>query len=596
MARADGASPSDASLDRTHRAKATLFGAPRPAVTLPAIVALGALAGLLVLPSTPTRGVLVGVVLVGVPNLAAALVGWAWHRVTGGTAYLRRTALLAVIGAGFAVGVASVAALGRPLLVVRPDLLLVLAAATPLWLRAQAVPATLQSDDARALPDILGPFALTLVLLPLLLPVGPTTWGLAAVAGAASFLGGWGVVAGMRAAADEDFEADLISLLRATLEHITGDGEGGRDELEAFFDDQATEIEAQVGVLTLHGDEGPEVAVAVPRVHPGPYGTLGGSDLPARLDDEIDLPVVTLHGTCSHDQNPATRADADRVVDAVRDLIGDGDPVGEAAPPVRLPEDVVVQPVGDGVVAMHAPSPSRWDDVDVAIGALADDAARDAGAEAVLVADAHHCTEPGTRSVRVPLARADEIVEATGQATAKALEGERGPLRVGLAHRRGFDLDDGVGPAGVACLVFEAGDHRTAYLVMDGNNAVPGLRETVRDRLLEQVDEAEVATTDTHIVNLGLDGFNPVGRGVDPATWADLAAELVEEAEQDLSAASASYAETTVTIRAFGAGTADRIATLIHMSTTAAGRMMQATLAGSLALGAAATVIAQLLI
>lgn len=596
MARADGASPSDASLDRTHQAKRKLFRAPSPPVALSAIVGLGAVAGLLVLPSTPTRGVLVGVTLFAVPNLVAAVGGLAWHRLTGGTAYLRRTALLGAIGAGLGVAVAGVAALTRPLFAVRADLVVVLAAASPLWLRVQAIPSTMQPDTARSLPDIFAPFAVTLVLLPLLLPVGPTTWGLAVATGAASFLGGWAVVAGMRAAADESFETDLISLLKATLEHITGDGEGGRDELEAFFDDQAAEIEAHVGVLTLHGDDGPEAAVAVPRVHPGPFGTLGGSDLPARLDDEIDLPVVTLHGTCSHDQNPATRADADRVVDAVRDLIGDGDPVGEAAPPARLPEDMVVQPIGDGVLAIHAPSPSRWDDVDVGIGALADDAARDAGAGNVLVADAHHCTEPGTRSVRVPMARADEIVEATGQATAKALDGEPGPLGVGLAWQRGFDLDEGVGPAGVACLVVEAGDHRTAYLVIDGNNAVPGLRETVRDRLLDQVDEAEIATTDTHIVNLGLDGFNPVGRSVPASTWADLAAELVEEATEDLSAASASYAETKVRIRAFGAGTADRIATLIHMSTTAAGRMMQATLAGSLALGAAATVIAQLLI
>lgn len=596
MARADGASPSDASLDRTHRAKGVLFGAPTPAVTLPLVVALGAVAGLLVLPATPARGLLVGVAAIGLPNLAAAILGWAWHRVTGGTAYLRRTALLAAIGAAFAVGVGGVAAMARPLLVVRADLLLVLAAATPLWLRVQAIPSTLQPDTARALPDVVAPYALTVALLPLLVPVDPTTWGLALVAGAASLLAGWAVVAGMRAAASEDFETDLIALLRATLEHISGDGEGGRAELEAFFDHQAREIEAHVGVLTLHGDDGPRAAVVVPRVHPGPFGTLGGSDLPARLDDEIDLPVVTLHGTCSHDQNPSTRDEADRIVDAVRELVGEGDPVGEAAPPARIPEDVIVQPIGEGILAMHTPSPSRWDDVDTAIGELAEDAARDAGAGTVLVADAHHCTEPGTSSVRVPMARAGEIVDATGQATSKALAADGGPLRVGLARRRGFDLDDGVGPAGVACLLVEAGDHRTAYLVLDGNNAVPGLRETVRDTLLERADEAEVATTDSHIVNLGLDGFNPVGRSVGPGTWAELAAELVEEAEEDLSAASASYAETRVPIRAFGAGTADRIATLIHTSTTAAGRMMQATLAGSLAFGAAATVIAQLLI
>ncbi|MDD1718501.1 MAG: DUF2070 family protein, partial [Methanoregulaceae archaeon] len=47
----------------------------------------------------------------------------------------------------------------------------------------------------------------------------------------------------------------------------------------------------------------------------------------------------------------------------------------------------------------------------------------------------------------------------------------------------------------------------------DGNNVAAGVREILRDRLLALVDEAEIMTTDSHVVNT-ISGKNPVGMRV----------------------------------------------------------------------------------
>ena len=65
---------------------------------------------------------------------------------------------------------------------------------------------------------------------------------------------------------------------------------------------------------------------------------------------------------------------------------------------------------------------------------------------------------------------------------------------------------------GIRVAVIKVGDQETAYVQIDGNNMDPGLR----DRIVEEnelVDEIEIITTDTHIVNT-IDAVNQVGQRI----------------------------------------------------------------------------------
>jgi putative membrane protein len=88
------------------------------------------------------------------------------------------------------------------------------------------------------------------------------------------------------------------------------------------------------------------------------------------------------------------------------------------------------------------------------------------------------------------------------------------PFRIGVSHVLvPFNREQGFGDLGIQVLVTEVEGQRTAYVLMDGNNMAEGVREELLCHLLKNVDNAEVMTTDSHVVNT-ITGKNPLGMNV----------------------------------------------------------------------------------
>jgi putative membrane protein len=87
----------------------------------------------------------------------------------------------------------------------------------------------------------------------------------------------------------------------------------------------------------------------------------------------------------------------------------------------------------------------------------------------------------------------------------------RSPVRAGAAHVAvPYNRDQGFGDQGIQALVISTGGQNTAYVLFDGNNMHEGVREEIQSALLNIVDEVELMTTDSHVVNT-VSGNNPVG-------------------------------------------------------------------------------------
>ncbi|MFQ5553698.1 MAG: DUF2070 family protein, partial [Thermoplasmata archaeon] len=113
----------------------------------------------------------------------------------------------------------------------------------------------------------------------------------------------------------------------------------------------------------------------------------------------------------------------------------------------------------------------------------------------------------------------------------------------------------------------ELDGQRTAYLLFDGNNMVPDLREELLGGLEDLVDEAEVLTTDNHIVNNTLPGFNPVGWRTDREALARASRAAVEEALSSLAPASVGgHTGLLEDVAVWGHQTAIRLTTAISSS------------------------------
>jgi putative membrane protein len=96
------------------------------------------------------------------------------------------------------------------------------------------------------------------------------------------------------------------------------------------------------------------------------------------------------------------------------------------------------------------------------------------------------------------------------------------PFQIGAAtvYPQDFSLKDGMGTGGITTIVVRVAEQKTAYVVIDGNNMISGLREKILLALASiGFDESEVYTTDTHAVNavvLGRRGYHPVGESMNP--------------------------------------------------------------------------------
>jgi putative membrane protein len=95
-----------------------------------------------------------------------------------------------------------------------------------------------------------------------------------------------------------------------------------------------------------------------------------------------------------------------------------------------------------------------------------------------------------------------------------------------------------MGSGGITAVVVNVAEQKTAYVVIDGNNMVSGLREKILLALKSTgFHECEVFTTDTHAVSavvLGRRGYHPVGEAMNHKTLIQHIKEVAKTAASNM--------------------------------------------------------------
>ena len=350
-------------------------------------------------------------------------------------------------------------------------------------------------------------------------------------------------------------DVSVLDFLRGFIGHIA---EGTR-ELEDFFEQIGEEAVVPVTVLSFRrtSDREEKARVVLPMIHPGPMGEIGGGNLPQRVAETASGLAFPPHATAGHDFNLVTEREVDTLIEASDRAYQSIEYTDTATAAVRVQEGeakLLGQAFDDRAFLVSTYAPEFADDVEYAVGLSASAEARVEGMEDVLLADAHNCNNglegddlghvyPGSK-------RSFDMIQAAGEAARSLRDADEHPLELGVAwDRTPWRPEDGVGPLGVRVAVLEAGGQRTAYVLVDGNNMEPGLRERIINGL--DVDHAEVMTTDTHIVNT-VESSNQVGAAIDDDDLAELVAELVAQAESDLEPVEAGMATERAEVTVFG--------------------------------------------
>lgn len=531
-----------------------IFSSPKPVKMVLPILAVSLLtAGVLAAPAASWDAFARYLLGVSLPVYGSAVLTVPVARGLGGHTYLRRTTLQAFVDAltvaAFAVFAALTAAglsavRGAPVDYDRARVLY-LGFAASAWLRHAVWVSTSNHRHSRSAPATAVTFVLGFVAVMLALPASLADDLLAWLL----FLVFLGAGAGFTMAANRPihraFGANGLRLMRYMLDHMTGLTEEGRREMEGFFDSLAEPAEVRTAALAFRASQGTRGAIVVTHAHPGPFGRIGGSDMPTKLRTalgDVAPAVLVPHGPSTHDYNPATTAECLRIAGTAREILEAAKPVPGGSAFARATvgaATATAQLFGDVALVTASLAPRPTDDIDVPTGHAAVRAAKDAGARDCLFVDAHNCAAISEGLVHFGSEESLQVIEATHRAVQDARLRPATSLRVGFAAGSLGAPAEGMGAQGLQVFVAEADGRRAAYLLFDGNNMVPGLRDEILSSVREVVEDGEVLTTDNHSVNATMGGFNPVGGRFDRAAIVALGRETVERAVADLKPAEA---------------------------------------------------------
>jgi putative membrane protein len=325
-----------------------------------------------------------------------------------------------------------------------------------------------------------------------------------------------------------NFKVGPLELANAFLAHLSE----GSHKLDDFFRSIGESVVVPEVSLVIEREGKEEIFVTVPNVHPGPLGEVGGSNLPKILHGQLGTSSMVFHGSASHDFNPVDEAEVQKVGDAVLKARPDACTNTGCTRSARYrcgSVDVLAQAFGDTVIAVATRSPLVTEDLEFSVG-FALMKAGEKYFRHVAFVDAHNCMDAMEDGVHPGTELAMEYTGAADTAFAATAQQEQVRFSAGYAGRTfPFSRQDGFGDLGVQVLVVAAGGQTTAF---DGNNMQTGARDEIRRRLLGHVDECEVMTTDTHVVNT-ISGRNQVGLRVNVDDFYPLVEEAVMEALLD---------------------------------------------------------------
>jgi putative membrane protein len=278
-----------------------------------------------------------------------------------------------------------------------------------------------------------------------------------------------------------------------------------------------------VSLLTFRTAEKIKAVIVVPALHPGPFNNLGSSLLPSMIQtsmqEKFDCVVSVPHGLVMHELDVVSQSQTQRVVKKMLDFVGSSASHSKATSLVRTKSadaKASCQIFGDYAFLTLTNAPKTMEDLPPELDSFIVGEAEKRGLSALAI-DAHN-------SIGGPFDIDDAVAsfsEASVDCLEKALKLKRSSFKMGAATvvPKEFTVKDGMGPGGISVIIAEVDGQKVAYVTIDGNNMVSGLREKILASLKELgIADGEVLTTDTHSVCAMIRsarGYNLVGEAID---------------------------------------------------------------------------------
>jgi predicted neutral ceramidase superfamily lipid hydrolase len=316
------------------------------------------------------------------------------------------------------------------------------------------------------------------------------------------------------------WKGGLLNLFRGFILAWTEDV---YDFLEKEILPMGEKKELEGDILLFQGKEGVKTGIIIPYIHPGPFRKMGSSALPEILVDrfrkKLGYEVVVAHGISNHELdiidsrflekifqnivNSSTKLRGITCTEMIRRKVGHA--------------QASCQIFNKLALITLTLSPKSHDDLPLSLLTKIREEGKIRDLE-VAVVDCHNSLKFEND---FDAKDREDLLKSAVKAMDDALKVPRYGFQVGVSRVIPdiWSIDDGMGGSGLASIiiVMETGK-RYGYLVIDGNNMISGLRESIVEGFEEYIDELIVMTSDTHVVNaLGAKtrGYSPIGEKMD---------------------------------------------------------------------------------
>lgn len=296
--------------------------------------------------------------------------------------------------------------------------------------------------------------------------------------------------------------------------------------LESLLEKLGNEKTVKAYLLAFRAKGKTKTIVIVPVIHPGPFKNIGSSSLPHLIQAELEAPlhcVVSVpHGISGHDLDLTSQVHTQKVLKTILQSTAFSTFDAEATPLIRTQAreaKATCQIFGKCAFITLTVAPQTMEDLPHELDKIIADEANKRGLAAAITVDAHNSITGNFDAESVT----ESLRKAAVESLEKAVRTHKSAFEVGAAKvvPSEFSLRDGMGPGGISVVIVKVAEQKTAYVTIDGNNMVSGLREKILLALRDiGIVDGEVLTSDTHIVNgIGVTegGYYPLGAAIDHA-------------------------------------------------------------------------------
>ncbi len=329
--------------------------------------------------------------------------------------------------------------------------------------------------------------------------------------------------------------------------------EDDNKHLETLFDMLGEISDIEIGLVFFKDMNGRKTSFIIPQIHPGPFRTVGSSNLPWLLSSQLENvtldTALVFHGPSTHAYNLVKSETINLLVDILKNELAECktsfNAISKFIRKQNQQFDVGCQFFGDLAIITAFDKTDTEDITPIVLDKLRD-RVKVFGVNNIILIDAHNNKTPDSK--RQPISEPDEVnrlLEVLELAVKQASEQPKAVFKIS-SKRIVFNKDlkaNGIGDSGIATTILESDTQRMVYVLVDGNNMVSGLRDKIRKAVLnEGYDECEVMTTDTHSVDgITLRTSNLVGLHYPENLLIKNILESISEAERNLATAEGCY-------------------------------------------------------